>query len=328
MERLPLGAPRGGERLRRGGTCRRIRLPRRRAPRRGRAARRDRRALRHALLRLFARRARGRIPGLRCRVRRRAASRLLRDEGELEPRRARTCSPGPAAASTSSRAASSRACMAAGGDPAKVVFSGVGKTAAEMEAALAAGILCFNVESEAELVRPERRGGKGGKGRAGIVSRQSRRRSAHASVHLDRTQGKQVRHRLRRRAGAVPARGALPHVAVHGIDCHIGSQITDLSAYVEAADKVFALVDRIEADGIALSHVDLGGGLGIRYRDEETIDPYEYALAVRRAARHAADTAAVRAGPLPGRPTPACCSPASSTSSRARRAISRSSMRR
>ncbi len=91
---------------------------------------------------------------------------------------------------------------------------------------------------------------------------------------------------------------ALPHVAVRGIDCHIGSQVTDLSAYVEAAEKIFALVDRIEADGIALSHVDLGGGLGIRYRDEETIDPYEYGLAVRRARGHAEAPAAVRAGPL------------------------------
>jgi diaminopimelate decarboxylase len=76
---------------------------------------------------------------------------------------------------------------------------------------------------------------------------------------------------------------ALPHVAVRGIDCHIGSQVTDLSAYVEAAEKIFALADRVEADGVALSHIDLGGGLGIRYRDEETIDPHEYGLAVRRA---------------------------------------------
>jgi diaminopimelate decarboxylase len=75
---------------------------------------------------------------------------------------------------------------------------------------------------------------------------------------------------------------ALPHLVVRGIDCHIGSQITDLSVYVEAAEKMFLLVDRIEADGIALEHVDLGGGLGIRYQDEETIDPYEYALAVER----------------------------------------------
>jgi diaminopimelate decarboxylase len=70
---------------------------------------------------------------------------------------------------------------------------------------------------------------------------------------------------------------------VRGIDCHIGSQITDLGACVEAAGKLFALADRVEADGIALEHVDVGGGLGIRYRDEEAIDPRDYAQAVRRA---------------------------------------------
>ncbi len=71
----------------------------------------------------------------------------------------------------------------------------------------------------------------------------------------------------------------LPHIEVHGVDCHIGSQITELSAYVEATAKVMRLVERIEAAGIALRHVDLGGGLGIRYRaDEETIDVYETAL--------------------------------------------------
>jgi diaminopimelate decarboxylase len=75
----------------------------------------------------------------------------------------------------------------------------------------------------------------------------------------------------------------LPNIAVRGIDCHIGSQITALPAYTEATAKVLQLVDRIEASGIALDHIDLGGGLGIRYRDEETIDLYEYALAIRAA---------------------------------------------
>jgi diaminopimelate decarboxylase len=75
----------------------------------------------------------------------------------------------------------------------------------------------------------------------------------------------------------------LANVAVCGIDCHIGSQITDLSVYVETAAKMMRLVDHIEADGIALRHIDLGGGLGIRYRDEVTIDPDEYGRAVRRA---------------------------------------------
>ena len=99
----------------------------------------------------------------------------------------------------------------------------------------------------------------------------------------------------------------LPGVEVRGIDCHIGSQITDLAACVEAAAKMFELVDRLEADGIALDHVDLGGGLGIRYRDEETIDPYAYALAVRQvaAARAGTSSCSSRAGSWSA--MPACC---------------------
>jgi diaminopimelate decarboxylase len=73
----------------------------------------------------------------------------------------------------------------------------------------------------------------------------------------------------------------LAHIDVQGIDCHIGSQITDLAVYVEAASKMFTLVDAIESEGAALRHIDLGGGLGIRYCDESTIDPGAYALAVR-----------------------------------------------
>ena len=75
----------------------------------------------------------------------------------------------------------------------------------------------------------------------------------------------------------------MPHVEVRGIDCHIGSQITDLDVCVEAAEKLFALADRIEADGIPLEHVDVGGGLGIRYRDTETIDARAYGIAMQRA---------------------------------------------
>ena len=174
--------------------------------------------------------------------------------------------------------------IAAGGDPAKVVFSGVGKTADEMAAALAAGIHCFNVESAAELDAPER--GRRPRGQAS-------RRSPSASIRTS------IRGRIRTsRPGSSESKfgvacadapalyrraAALPHIAVRGIDCHIGSQITDLAVCVEAAEKLFALVDRIEADGIALAHVDLGGGLGIRYRSDEAIEPRDYALAMQRA---------------------------------------------
>ena len=173
--------------------------------------------------------------------------------------------------------------IAAGGDPRKTVFSGVGKTAAEMEAALAAGIRCFNVESAAELEALNAVAG-----RAGKVAPVSLR----VNPDVDPKTHPYIATGLKESKFGVafaeaPAlyrhAAGLAHVDVCGIDCHIGSQVTDLSAYVEASAKMFGLVDRLEADGIPLRHIDLGGGLGIRYRDEETIDPYAYALAVRDA---------------------------------------------
>jgi len=174
--------------------------------------------------------------------------------------------------------------LAAGGDPAKIVFSGVGKAATEMEAALAAGIRCFNVESAAELEALN-----------AIACRAGRIAPVSLRVNPDvdpkthpyiATGLKESKFGIAY-ADAVELYGraaALPGVEVRGIDCHIGSQITDLSVCVEAAAKMFELVDRLAVEGIALDHVDLGGGLGVRYRDEETIDPYAYALAIRRIA--------------------------------------------
>jgi diaminopimelate decarboxylase len=172
--------------------------------------------------------------------------------------------------------------LAAGGDPAKIVFSGVGKAATEMEAALAAGIRCFNVESAAELEALNAVACR--VGRIAPVSLRVNpdvdpKTHPYIATGLKESKfgvayGDAVD--LYRRAAA------LPGVEVRGIDCHIGSQITDLSVCVEAAAKMFELVDRLAAEGIALDHVDLGGGLGVRYRDEETIDPYAYALAIRR----------------------------------------------
>jgi len=173
--------------------------------------------------------------------------------------------------------------LAAGGDPAKVVFSGVGKTENEMAQALAAGILCFNVESAGELERLDSVAERVGK-KAPV--------SLRVNPDVDPKTHPYIATGLKESkfgvayedAPALFAHAAtLPNIAVHGIDCHIGSQITDLSAYVEATAKVLRLVDRIEAAGIPIRHIDLGGGLGIRYRDEETIDAYEYGLAVREA---------------------------------------------
>jgi diaminopimelate decarboxylase len=174
--------------------------------------------------------------------------------------------------------------LAAGGDPGKVVFSGVGKTEAEMEVALAAGILCFNVESAAELEALNAVAGRAGK-RAPVSFRVNPDVDPKTHPYIS-TGLKESKFGVAfADARALYRRAAdLPHIAVRGIDCHIGSQVTDLSAYVEAAAKMFALVDEIEADGTALDHIDLGGGLGIRYRDEETIDPYAFALAIRSAA--------------------------------------------
>jgi diaminopimelate decarboxylase len=173
--------------------------------------------------------------------------------------------------------------IAAGGDPAKTVFSGVGKSASEMEAALAAGIRCFNVESAAELDVLSAVAGRVGK-----VAPVSLR----VNPDVDPKTHPYIATGLKESKFGVAYSDApalyrhaagLPHVDVQGIDCHIGSQITDLEVYIETAEKMFGLVDAIEAQGIALTHIDLGGGLGIRYRDETAIDPDAYALAVRRA---------------------------------------------
>jgi len=171
--------------------------------------------------------------------------------------------------------------LAAGGDPAKIVFSGVGKTEAEMEAALAAGILCFNVESAAEL-----------EALAAVAGRLGRTAPVSFRVNPDvdpRTHPYIATGLKESKFGVAfadaPAlyrrAAAMPHVAVRGIDIHIGSQITELEPYREAAAKVLDLVDRLAAEGIALQHIDLGGGLGIRYRDETPVPLADYAAMVR-----------------------------------------------
>ena len=173
--------------------------------------------------------------------------------------------------------------LAAGGDPGKVVFSGVGKTETEMATALTAGILCFNVESEAELATLDAVAGRLGV-RAPV--------SFRVNPDVDPRTHPYVATGLKESKFGIPfadapglyrSAAARRNVVVRGIDCHIGSQITDLPAYAEAAAKMFELVDRIEAEGTRLDHVDLGGGIGIRYRDEATIDLADYADAVRGA---------------------------------------------
>ena len=171
--------------------------------------------------------------------------------------------------------------VAAGGDPRNVVFSGVGKSDAEMEVALAADILCFNVESASELDHL-----------AAVAARANTRAPVSIRVNPDvdpmthpyiATGLKESKfgvafadaHALYRRAAQMPS------IAVRGIDMHIGSQITELSPYREAVSRMLGLVDALAADGIALTHIDVGGGLGIRYRDETPVPIADYAAMVR-----------------------------------------------
>jgi len=170
--------------------------------------------------------------------------------------------------------------IAVGGDPRKVVFSGVGKTEAEMEAALAADILCFNVESAGELAHL-----------SAVADRMGQVAPVSFRVNPDvdpkthpyiATGLKESKFGIAFADAPALYRHAatLPGIAVHGIDIHIGSQITELEPYREATRKVLGLVDALAAEGIALAHVDVGGGLGIRYRDESPVDLADYAAMV------------------------------------------------
>jgi diaminopimelate decarboxylase len=171
--------------------------------------------------------------------------------------------------------------IAAGGDPAKTVFSGVGKSALEMEAGLACGIRCFNVESAAELEVLNAVAGRVGR-RAPISIRVNPDVDPKTHPYIATGLKESKFGVAYNEAAALYAHAArLAHIDVQGLDCHIGSQITDLAVYVETARKMFSLVDVLEARGAALRHIDLGGGLGIRYEDETAIDPGAYALALR-----------------------------------------------
>ena len=159
--------------------------------------------------------------------------------------------------------------LAAGADPQKVVFSGVGKTAAEMQLALQAGIFCFNIESIPELERLNEVAGQCGK-KAPISLRVNPNVDPKTHPYIS-TGLKEAKFgvayddalALYRRAAA------LPNIQVAGIDCHIGSQLLDPSPFGEALERILALIDQLTAEGIHIHHVDLGGGLGIKYRDDQ-----------------------------------------------------------
>ena len=159
--------------------------------------------------------------------------------------------------------------LAAGGSAAKTVFSGVGKTEAEMRAALAAGILCFNVESEGEIQRLDRVAREMGC-KAPVSLRVNPdvdpRTHPYIATGLKESKfGIDFGDALRLYRMASGLRG----LRVTGIDCHIGSQLTETGPFVAALEKILSLADALAAEGIPVEHLDLGGGLGIRYRDEE-----------------------------------------------------------
>lgn len=158
--------------------------------------------------------------------------------------------------------------LAAGGDARKVVFSGVGKTVAEMRMALDAGILCFNIESAAELDRLNEVAGSMGK-IAPVSLRVNPDVDAKTHPYIS-TGLKQNKFGVAYDEAIALYRKAhhLPHLRITGMDCHIGSQLTEISPFVAAAEKILALVDALAGEGIHLEHLDLGGGLGICYHDE------------------------------------------------------------
>jgi len=159
--------------------------------------------------------------------------------------------------------------QAAGGDPAKVVFSGVGKTRAEMRQALAAGVKCFNVESVAELqVLSDEAQAMGV--RAPVSLRVNPDVDAHTHPYIS-TGLKDNKFGIAHGQALAAYRQAasLPGLAVVGMDCHIGSQITEAAPFLDALDRLLDLVEALRAAGIALHHLDLGGGLGITYTDEQ-----------------------------------------------------------
>ena len=170
--------------------------------------------------------------------------------------------------------------LAAGGDPSKIVFSGIGKTAAEMREALKVGIFCFNVESESELVRLNQVAGEMGKV-APVSLRVNPDVDAKTHPYISTgLKGNKFGVGYESAYGLYLKAASMPNINIHGVDCHIGSQITEVSPFLAALERVLLLVDKLEAAGITISHLDLGGGVGIRYKDETPPDIALYAKAL------------------------------------------------
>ncbi|SUT99673.1 diaminopimelate decarboxylase [Actinobacillus lignieresii] len=170
--------------------------------------------------------------------------------------------------------------LAAGGEPSKVVFSGVAKSHSEIQRALEVGIRCFNIESIAELHRINEVAGQLGK-IAPISLRVNPDVDAHTHPYIS-TGLKENKFGV----SVIQAREVyrlaktLPNVKITGMDCHIGSQLTELQPFLDATDRLIVLMEQLKEDGIELHHLDLGGGLGVPYNGEEPPHPTEYAKAL------------------------------------------------
>ena len=170
--------------------------------------------------------------------------------------------------------------LAAGGEASKVVFSGVAKSRAEIMRALEVGIRCFNVESVAELHHINQIAGEMGK-IAPISLRVNPDVDAHTHPYIS-TGLKENKFGVSvdEAREVYKLAATLPHVKITGMDCHIGSQLTELQPFLDATDRLIRLIEQLKEDGITLKHLDLGGGLGVTYTDETPPHPSDYAAAL------------------------------------------------
>ena len=170
--------------------------------------------------------------------------------------------------------------LAAGGGASKVVFSGVAKSRAEIMRALEVGIRCFNVESVAELHHINQIAGEMGKV-APISLRVNPDVDAHTHPYIS-TGLKENKFGVSvdEAREVYKLAATLPHVKITGMDCHIGSQLTELQPFLDATDRLIRLIEQLKEDGITLKHLDLGGGLGVTYTDETPPHPSDYAAAL------------------------------------------------
>ena len=170
--------------------------------------------------------------------------------------------------------------LEAGGEASKVVFSGVAKSRAEIMRALEVGIRCFNVESIAELHHINQIAGEMGK-IAPISLRVNPDVDAHTHPYIS-TGLKENKFGVSvdEAREVYKLAATLPHVKITGMDCHIGSQLTELHPFLDATDRLIRLIEQLKEDGITLKHLDLGGGLGVTYTDETPPHPSDYAAAL------------------------------------------------